>query len=151
MKQLFLRLDLIWLVEINLLWEQLWCTLTSRLWKQGVAQKVCNFDEAEGGNEPVPVSFQYDVAPSPTLKTFVFKPNPVEEGHNDLRSHWPVSRSLPSRHQEWTCSTGVGGWAVVGLVCCLRWVDGFVSKNESSFVFFRPLLAVCFFLNECVR
>lgn len=27
------------------------------------------------------------MAPSPTLKTFVFKPNPVEEGHNDLRAH----------------------------------------------------------------
>ena len=150
MQQWLLGLDLLLLVGFGLLWEQLWCTLASRLWTHSVAQIMFFIDEAEDGNEPVPVSFRYDVAPSPTLKTFVFKPKPCgRRSQWSTRSccWWPVSRILPSRHQERTCCSGVGGWAVWS-VCSLRLQ---VTIQTANLHLFFPSLIAFKLTNECVR
>ena len=32
------------------------------------------------------MSFRYDVAPSASMKTYIFKPNPIEDGGTDIRA-----------------------------------------------------------------
>ena len=47
----------------------------------------CNVYSKEGGQqEPLAVSFRFNVAPSPSMKTCIFKPNPVDQGQEDLRA-----------------------------------------------------------------
>lgn len=46
-----------------------------------------HFDNKVGDAAAVPVSFRYNVAPSPNMVTSIFKPNPLEDGTSEVGKH----------------------------------------------------------------